>query len=301
MELKHWQRNWLTATFETQPGYILNFSDRTFAEFFEDHFQVDIYDDRFAKSGKSKAKRFMAFIALSPPRVVAELVQELWDLKHADQIEKIERELQLASLNGDPEYADILANAYAIECEELEKFLESLKEGQEHASTASLRHLASVWTFDTVEAEIDRALANVDTDPEDALTAARAVLESVFKSILFECDLPLPKKKSEMNAYYKAVREPLGLSPGKADISDDIANDVRTILSALGSVVDGIGSLRTHGGDAHGKRAGTKRVDARIARLAVNASSVLCLFLIETWQKKYPDHKLRVRDGQSDD
>jgi hypothetical protein len=44
--------------------------------------------------------------------------------------------------------------------------------------------------------------------------------------------------------------------------------------------------LRTHGGDAHGREKGFKRIDARIARLALNAASTIALFLIETWERK---------------
>ncbi|MFZ2980673.1 MAG: abortive infection family protein [Sphingobium sp.] len=44
----------------------------------------------------------------------------------------------------------------------------------------------------------------------------------------------------------------------------------------------GIGALRTHGGDAHGREKGARRIDARIAHLALNAASSLALFLIET-------------------
>jgi hypothetical protein len=35
----------------------------------------------------------------------------------------------------------------------------------------------------------------------------------------------------------------------------------RTILGDLNSVVNGIGALRTHGGDAHGRERGYRRID----------------------------------------
>jgi hypothetical protein len=38
-------------------------------------------------------------------------------------------------------------------------------------------------------------------------------------------------------------------------VADEIASDVRTILAGLNSVVNGVGALRTHGGDAHGRSA----------------------------------------------
>jgi Abortive infection C-terminus len=64
------------------------------------------------------------------------------------------------------------------------------------------------------------------------------------------------------------------------------------ILSGLATVVEGIGALRTHGGDAHGRERGYKRLDRRIASLAIHAASTIALFLIETWQRKYPKRDL---------
>jgi hypothetical protein len=146
--------------------------------------------------------------------------------------------------------------------------------------------------FDTVSRDLDRALASAETDPEDAATSACSIVESVCRSILIELGLPLPDKK-DIQGLYKAVREPLGLSPGKEGVSGEIADDVRTILGGLNSAIQGIGALRTHGGDAHGRERGHRRViDARIARLAIHSASAAALFLIETWQKNFPTKTL---------
>jgi hypothetical protein len=73
----------------------------------------------------------------------------------------------------------------------------------------------------------------------------------------------------------------LNLSPDR-----EVPNDIKQILGGLASVAGGIGALRTHAGDAHGRGRGTPGVDARVARLAVHSASTLALFLIETWQKR---------------
>ncbi|MFW8587398.1 abortive infection family protein [Rhizobium beringeri] len=61
---------------------------------------------------------------------------------------------------------------------------------------------------------------------------------------------------------------------------------MRQVLGGLTSVAKGIGALRTHGGDAHGREKGFRRIDSRIARLALNSASSIALFLIETWESK---------------
>ncbi len=111
------------------------------------------------------------------------------------------------------------------------------------------------------------------------------------RSILIELNEPLPDKK-DIKDLFNAVRKPLGLSPDKPDIDPLIADDVRKILSGLATAIEGIGALRTHGGDAHGRERGYTRIDQRIASLAIHAASTVALFLIQTWQRKYPQRAL---------
>lgn len=66
----------------------------------------------------------------------------------------------------------------------------------------------------------------------------------------------------------------------------EVPHYIKQILGGLANVAGGIGALRTHAGDAHGRGRGTPRVDARVSRLAVHSASTLALFLIETWQKR---------------
>lgn len=143
--------------------------------------------------------------------------------------------------------------------------------------------------FDTVQIEIARALPSLSADPEDAVTAACSLIEAVCRSILIELGLPLPPKR-DIDGLLKAVQEPLGLSPGRTNLPAEIEHDVRQVLGGLTSVTKGIGALRTHGGDAHGREKGFRRIDPRIARLALNSASSIALFLIETWESKQHRH-----------
>lgn len=160
---------------------------------------------------------------------------------------------------------------------------------------AELAGLSEVIDFDTVSRDLDRALANSKTDPEDAVTAACSTIESVCRSILIELEHPLPSKK-DVQGLYNAVKQPLGLSSDRTDVDPLIANDVRQILSGLTTVISGIGALRTHGGDAHGREKGHARIEERIARLAIHSASTAALFLIETWQRKFPARTLHKAD-----
>ena len=91
---------------------------------------------------------------------------------------------------------------------------------------------------------LDRALASSQTDPEDAVTAACSMVESVCRSLLHELGESIPNKK-DIQGLYNALKRPLGLSPDRSDMDSQIANDVRKVLSGLFTVTAGIGSLRT--------------------------------------------------------
>lgn len=59
-------------------GYVLDFSDREFATFFED-FGVDIGDDRYCADGLSKAKRLRRFLRGAAPSLVGQVLKGLWE------------------------------------------------------------------------------------------------------------------------------------------------------------------------------------------------------------------------------
>ena len=150
---------------------------------------------------------------------------------------------------------------------------------------AELTGRADAFGFDTVQRDIARALLSAADDPEDAATAACSMIESVCRSILIELRLPLPDRK-DIDGLVRAVQEALGLLPGQRGIPTEIEHDVRQLLGGLTSVAKGIGALRTHAGDAHGREAGFRRLDTRTSRLAINAAGSLALFLVETWQER---------------
>jgi hypothetical protein len=149
----------------------------------------------------------------------------------------------------------------------------------ETPAVIALRERIEALDLDSVQRDFDRAME--EGDPEDAVTGACSTVESVCKCLLDLMGEPYPAKQ-DIAGLTKEVSRHLNLSPDRPDITPDI----KQILGGLANVCGGIGSLRTHGGDAHGRGKGTAKVDARIARLAVHAASTVSLFLIETWQLK---------------
>lgn len=59
-------------------GYVLDFSNQTFAEFFQTEVGIDIYDAVYADLGPSKGKRLRCFLSRGQKMAVARALTGLW-------------------------------------------------------------------------------------------------------------------------------------------------------------------------------------------------------------------------------
>lgn len=66
--------------FGMSSGYVLDYTNATFAELFRKSIKVDIYDSEYAFNGDSKAKRLRAFWELQPDVLVGKVLKELLDV-----------------------------------------------------------------------------------------------------------------------------------------------------------------------------------------------------------------------------
>jgi hypothetical protein len=139
-----------------------------------------------------------------------------------------------------------------------------------------LRELA----ISEIEEEFNRAHRSVVVDPPSAVTAACAILEALCKAYIAEHGLDLPPSQT-IKSLWSVTSKHLKIAP--ENVEED---DLKRILSGLTSIVDGIGSYRTHAGSAHGHGRRQYKVAARHARLAVHSAHTLCLFVMETWQAR---------------
>jgi hypothetical protein len=149
-------------------------------------------------------------------------------------------------------------------------------------ATRTLEEIFRAKDMPAVEKEFRRAVGDVDREPDAAVTAACAFLEALFKVVITELGIRMPAKQT-IGDLYKAVRPHVGLDPGT--VADD---DMKRILSGLISVVDGIGSLRTHAGSAHGRLDDEDVLEPRHARVVVNAAHSLAVFLLDELAHRSP-------------
>ncbi len=76
----------LDRVFDMEGGYVLDFSNRTFAEFFREELRVDIDHPRWAVQGGSKAKRLRYYLRTANPNTVRDALNALWEYREASSV-----------------------------------------------------------------------------------------------------------------------------------------------------------------------------------------------------------------------
>ena len=60
-------------------GYVLDFSDRTMSEFFDEEFGIEIYDEKYTINGSSKRNCLTTFLLISDTYLTLKVLRVLWD------------------------------------------------------------------------------------------------------------------------------------------------------------------------------------------------------------------------------
>lgn len=131
-----------------------------------------------------------------------------------------------------------------------------------------------------VHAAWQKALDRRVTDPEGAITAARALIETVCKHVLDDLNETYPAD-ADPGKLWSLAAEKLNLAP-----SQQQEQVFKTILGNCQSVVNGLATIRNRIGDAHGQGRRPVKPKPRHAELAVNLAGTMAAFLVSTWKEK---------------
>ena len=149
--------------------------------------------------------------------------------------------------------------------------------GNTATPTRTLQTIMRSRDFGGLEAEFNRTLSSVESDPSAAVTAASAVIESLCQVYIQDNGLQMPSDQS-VKPLWKAVQGHLGLDP--SSVADQ---DMARLLGSLSGIVDAVGAFRTHAGSAHGRGRGAVATTSAHARLAIHAAHTLTAFVLEVW------------------
>lgn len=141
-----------------------------------------------------------------------------------------------------------------------------------------------------VAQQITRMEAALYNDPDLAIGTAKELVETCCKTILDERGVAVPKGV-EIPQLVRLTCNELELTPDAIADKTKAAETIKRLLGNLGTITQGVAELRNLHGTGHGKKAGSRGLTERHAKLAVGAASTLAVFLAETHQanpKKKP-------------
>lgn len=146
-------------------GYVLDFSDRTFSEFFEDEFRVDIDDQVYHKRGSSKRHRLISFCLDAPAPLVAQVLRKLSSHRRARA-----NESWLAPEDG-------------LEAE-FEALIQTIETRGDEPRTDAIDRYAVDRTLDELVADLNRTLES--NKPEAAMDHLHTYCMKKFAFLLDE-------------------------------------------------------------------------------------------------------------------
>lgn len=117
------------------------------------------------------------------------------------------------------------------------------------------------------------AYSRVRANPSSAITAARTLLETAFKTIIAERGAE-PDTSGDLSRLLRQVEDVLEFN--RAENQEE-----HRILTGLTNIINGIAGLSNQAGDRHGLVDGEEIDDPSLAMLVINESGSVGLFFIE--------------------
>ena len=185
------QRAVFDQIFHSGGGYVLDFSDRTMAEWFEERFGFDIFQARFQVEGASKGKTLRGFVEVAEPRLVAQVLRALWAYR--------------CGLSGYVETKE-------AEEARLKSWLEQFAAELENVSTLKLDDAFKDFSGDTTLPKLRASIAAdlVAEKPDVALDRVHTYCVKRFRDLLSSRKQPVDAKTplhAIFGAYGKALRD----------------------------------------------------------------------------------------------
>ena len=230
-------------------GYVLDFSDRTMEEFFEDEFGVEIYTKENQANGTSKRNCLKTFLQRVDSATALRVLRALWD----------RREGLLAASPNSEEARDAKAKTTAFQ-----QIIERLQSDPAPLTTAGIEVFARDRTLDELVADIERTLeAN---KPEVAIDHLHTYCAKKFAHLLqvrgVSCDADEPLH-SRFGKYRKCLE-------AEQNLHEFTSRALKTFTSLLESFND----LRNNHSLAHDNEI-LKPVEARFIFSSVSAMLVM--------------------------
>jgi len=242
-------------------GYVLDFKDATFGDFFVDTVKIDIHSEKYRAGGSSKANKLRQFWKIEPDHIVGKVILAL--VEYTEEIEPITTNFDLA--------------------DQCKKIANRLLAGK--VNLDSLKETAEVFDAKHLAEHIRRIEQSIDTDPSQAIGSSKELIETCCKMILAELGKPVTGSP-DIPALTKQTLKELELVPEGVPESTRGSDVIRRLLQNLGTIGNNLAEFRGLYGTGHGKDGKAKGLTPRHARLAAGAAKTLVNFLFDTFQER---------------
>jgi hypothetical protein len=164
--------------------------------------------------------------------------------------------------------------------EKFRPLLDQLEADEGHPAARPIEAALNSLDEESVRAVWKKAMDRRISDPEGAITAARALLESTCKHVLDELHAPY-SDDADPGKLWALCADHLNLSP-----SHHSEVVFKSILGNCQSIVNNLAAIRNKIGDAHGQGKRAVKPKPRHAELAVNLAGSMAAFLVATWRDR---------------
>jgi hypothetical protein len=208
----------LDQALEMGSGYVLDFSDRTMGEFFQEELRIDIDHTRYSVNGGSKAKRLRHFLTIEPGVIGGLVLRALWEYRKG---------LLLRASRADHPFME--EQFFAVVAR-----LEGAEGGP--SLTDAIERFTADETLEELVASIERDIAA--NKPQVALDRLHTYCMKKFAHLLKERGEDSPNPKETLNAragrYFNPLRK-AGVRP----ITGKIMRSTVEIFELFNSIRNG--------------------------------------------------------------
>ncbi|MFD5111920.1 abortive infection family protein [Streptomyces sp. NPDC058391] len=147
-------------------------------------------------------------------------------------------------------------------------------------------HADALTEASGIQAELERVRRFGADYPDDAIGAAKQLIEATAKLVLLKRNLPVDERQ-DLPALIKQAQQalhlhPVAVPPTRNGGSPDNADSIKRILGALTSAAIGVAELRNRYGTGHGRLAAPTGLGPRHARFAVGTAATWCELMLDT-------------------
>lgn len=263
-------------------GYVLDFTNDTFANFTEKSVGISIQNKYMLSKGKS-LKAYLEDESISENnkwKLVSDLFKYYEEKYRREYTPGLAKDDYIPGIDAYGLSYNSGYNTLYTKCKNiLAQHNESLP-FQLHGNQLK----QTVFSSEYLRTEYDAMCTEAITNPTDAIGKAKELMESCCKTILDEMGMPW-NNKDNFTQLCDEVLDKLQLTPKSFSDKSPINASIKAVCGSLRGIVQKVTEIRNQYGSGHGKEAKFKGLEKRHAQLTIGCAITFCTFVWDTWEE----------------